>query len=85
MGQLVDFVGGYAGLDERRQIVQKLAGQPARQAHAFDSGGIFESNTHALIIPPDIAACLAPALQSRVSGQKAPWGHGFSPASLLVR
>ena len=61
--QLVDFVGGHAGFDERRQVVQQFASEPAGHAQAFNTGCIFVSNTHPGIIPPESGACFSPRLQ----------------------
>ena len=44
--QLVELVGGDAGLDVRREHVQHLGGQPAGHAHAFDVGGGLDGDRH---------------------------------------
>ena len=46
VGQFVDFVGGDAGFDKRRQIVQNFGGQPASQAHACNAFGVFVGDSH---------------------------------------
>ena len=46
VGQPVDFAGGDAGLDERREVVEDLGGEPARDTHLRDVVGSLDGDRH---------------------------------------
>ena len=51
MRKAINFIGGQAGLDKWRQVVEYLGCQFSCHSHAFNTGGVFVSNAHGLIIP----------------------------------
>ena len=51
VSQFVELVGGHAGHDEGRQVVQQFRGQSSRHAHACNASGVFVSNSHGANYP----------------------------------
>ncbi len=51
VGQFVELVGGHAGHDEGREVVQQFRGQSSCHAHACNALGVFVSDSHGLNYP----------------------------------
>ena len=46
LGQAVELVGGQAGLDQRGQVVEQFGSQSACHAHADNTVGVFDGDSH---------------------------------------
>ena len=51
VGEFVQCIGGYAGLDVGGEVIQHLGSQPACRAHALNACLVFIRDGHRPIIP----------------------------------